>query len=81
MAIMRPTVVSGVRSPYPTVLIVVTAHHTPSKMSTSPPSAAAKAVPPPRAVQIDATYGHLVPDSEEYLRGLLDGYDAKAMPG
>jgi hypothetical protein len=22
--------------------------------------------------QIDATYGHLVPDSEEYLRGLLD---------
>ena len=21
--------------------------------------------------QIDATYGHLVPDSEEYLRGLL----------
>lgn len=26
--------------------------------------------------QIDATYGHLVPDSEEYLRGLLDSYDA-----
>jgi integrase len=25
--------------------------------------------------QIDATYGHLVPDSEEYLRGLLDAYD------
>jgi hypothetical protein len=25
--------------------------------------------------QIDATYGHLVPDSEEYLRGLLDSYD------
>jgi hypothetical protein len=25
--------------------------------------------------QIDATYGHLVPDSEEYLRGLLGGYD------
>ncbi|HXH89804.1 MAG TPA: site-specific integrase [Gaiellaceae bacterium] len=25
--------------------------------------------------QIDATYGHLVPDSEEYLRGLLDTYD------
>lgn len=25
---------------------------------------------------IDATYGHLVPDSEEYLRGLLDNYDA-----
>ena len=25
--------------------------------------------------QIDATYGHLVPDSEEYLRGLLDDYD------
>jgi hypothetical protein len=22
--------------------------------------------------QIDATYGHLLPDSEEYLRGLLD---------
>jgi hypothetical protein len=28
--------------------------------------------------QIDATYGHLVPDSEEYLRGLLDAYDADA---
>lgn len=22
--------------------------------------------------QIDKTYGHLVPDSDEYLRGLLD---------
>lgn len=28
--------------------------------------------------QIDATYGHLVPDSEEYLRGLLDAYDREA---
>jgi len=27
---------------------------------------------------IDATYGHLVPDSEEYLRGLLDAYDTPA---
>jgi integrase len=27
--------------------------------------------------QIDATYGHLLPDSEEYLRGLLDEYDLK----
>ena len=27
--------------------------------------------------QIDATYGHLVPDSEEYLRGLLDDYDVR----
>ena len=26
--------------------------------------------------QIDATYGHLVPDSEEYLRALLDRLDA-----
>jgi hypothetical protein len=26
--------------------------------------------------QIDATYGHLVPDSEEYLRGLLDTFDS-----
>jgi hypothetical protein len=25
--------------------------------------------------QFDATYGHMLPDSEEYLRGLLDGYD------
>jgi integrase len=25
--------------------------------------------------QIDATYGHLVPDSEDYLRGLLDRFD------
>ena len=25
--------------------------------------------------QIDATYGHLLPDSEDYLRGLLDTYD------
>ena len=28
--------------------------------------------------QIDATYGHLLPDSEDYLRGLLDSYDAVA---
>ena len=28
--------------------------------------------------QIDQTYGHLVPDSEEYLRGLLDTYDRNA---
>jgi hypothetical protein len=27
--------------------------------------------------QIDATYGHLVPDSEEYLLGLLDTFDAE----
>jgi hypothetical protein len=27
--------------------------------------------------QIDKTYGHLVPDSEEYLRGLLDTYDER----
>lgn len=26
--------------------------------------------------QLDATYGHLLPDSEDYLRGLLDDYDA-----
>ena len=26
---------------------------------------------------IDATYGHLLPNSEEYLRGLLDDYDLK----
>lgn len=26
--------------------------------------------------QVDATYGHLLPDSEEYLRGLLDAFDA-----
>lgn len=25
--------------------------------------------------QIDQTYGHLLPDSEDYLRGLLDDYD------
>ena len=25
--------------------------------------------------QIDATYGHLLPDSEDYLRGLLDRFD------
>jgi integrase len=28
--------------------------------------------------QIDATYGHLLPESEDYLRGLLDTYDAQA---
>jgi hypothetical protein len=28
--------------------------------------------------QIDATYGHLVPDSAEYLRGLLNSYDHHA---
>jgi integrase len=31
--------------------------------------------------QIDATYGHLVPDSEEYLRGLLDRYDVTLVEG
>jgi hypothetical protein len=25
--------------------------------------------------QIDKTYGHLLPDSEDYLRGLLDAFD------
>ena len=25
---------------------------------------------------IDQTYGHLVPDSEDYLRGLLDTFDS-----
>jgi integrase len=27
--------------------------------------------------QIDATYGHLLPDSEDYLRGLLNGFDER----
>jgi len=31
--------------------------------------------------QIDATYGHLLPDSEEYLRGLLDTWDGVASSG
>jgi len=31
--------------------------------------------------QIDNAYGHLVPDSEEYLRGLLDTYDVEAATG
>jgi hypothetical protein len=29
--------------------------------------------------QIDATYGHLLPDSEDYLRGLLNDYDVRAV--
>lgn len=28
--------------------------------------------------QIDATYGHLLPESEDYLRGLFDAYDERA---
>jgi hypothetical protein len=28
--------------------------------------------------QIDKTYGHLLPDAEEYERGLLDAFDARA---
>jgi hypothetical protein len=31
--------------------------------------------------QIDATYGHLLPDSEDYLRGLLDDFDQKGSLG
>jgi hypothetical protein len=31
--------------------------------------------------QIDQTYGHLLPDSEDYLRGLLDNYDAVTAEG
>jgi hypothetical protein len=31
--------------------------------------------------QIDQTYGHLVPDSEEYLRGLLDSFDTLSRSG
>jgi hypothetical protein len=27
---------------------------------------------------IDASYGHLLPDADEYLRGLLDAYDDNA---
>jgi integrase len=27
--------------------------------------------------QIDTTYGHLLPDSEAYLRGLLNGFDER----
>jgi len=26
--------------------------------------------------QVDATYGHMLPESEDYLRGLLDDFDA-----
>jgi hypothetical protein len=31
--------------------------------------------------QIDATYGHLLPDPEDYLRGLLDDDDVAAKNG
>ena len=31
--------------------------------------------------QIDRTYGHMLPDSEEYLRGLLDVYDNVSSSG
>ena len=27
--------------------------------------------------QIDSVYGHLLPDSEDYLRGLLEAFDAQ----
>jgi hypothetical protein len=30
---------------------------------------------------IDKTYGHLVRDSDEYVRGLLDGYDRLRISG
>jgi integrase len=30
--------------------------------------------------QIDATYGHLLPDSEDYLRSLLDSFDTRDEP-
>jgi hypothetical protein len=30
---------------------------------------------------IDKTYGHLVPDSDEYVRGLLDAYDGADAKG
>jgi integrase len=30
--------------------------------------------------QIDKTYGHMLPESEGYLRGLLDAYDAVDTP-
>ena len=29
--------------------------------------------------QIDRTYGHMLPESEEYLRGLLDLFDMRAL--
>lgn len=28
--------------------------------------------------QIDRTYGHMLPESEDYLRGLLDNYDVNS---
>ena len=28
--------------------------------------------------QIDKTYGHMLPESEDYLRGLLDAFDEDA---
>jgi hypothetical protein len=30
---------------------------------------------------LDRTYGHLVPDSDDYLRGLLDSYDVATSNG
>ena len=31
--------------------------------------------------QIDRTYGHLLPDSEDFLRGLLDSFDQESPEG
>jgi hypothetical protein len=33
----------------------------------------------PSLTQIDATYGLLVANPEEYLRKMLDGFDARAV--
>jgi len=38
---------------------------------------AVRAQASPTTEETDATYGHLVPDSEDYLRGLLDAYDVR----
>ena len=55
---------------------------TPSPRGASAPassSSTSRRIMGTSVAQIDATYGHLVPDSEEYLRGLLDTFDAERL--
>ena len=41
-----------------------------------PPRANLSKIMGTSTTMIGDVYGHLLPDSEEYLRGLLDNYDA-----
>lgn len=68
IATTRPALVLGTMSPYPTVVTVSTANHTPSQAVSPLPSIAANDVPPARMMIPTTRVAYRMPSSDRIRR-------------